>query len=307
MGCTASKPTTPEPVDAQAKAEAGRDGNGRQGLRGDSGHSNNSRQRRNRNNQSTSSDNNSQSKGSSVTSKHNGYHGGSNKRSATGGGNSSVGSSSQNSHGRMNGSSAGHGPKSKGDPYWTDLWETHQALLIDPADVHSAIEDLMGKATNKLSATELTFLQRKVRAIVRSSTQQAEAVKGGRMGRILNNNNNNSEEQETRAMAGRYHLLTNHVVRKLLPKPPSSTPASINTLETTYILALFLHESMWDGVAEIAAASTKDVGLVMDVNKHEPLTTAPAPCSPRLSEVPEVPPGVSFHAVACLMGLALRK
>ena len=89
-------------------------------------------------------------------------------------------------------------------------------------------------------------------------------------------------------MAGRYHLLTDHVIRKLLPKLPASTPASINPVETTYLLALFCHESMWDGVAEIAASSTKDVGLVMDVNKLKPLTAAPPPCSPSLNEVPEV-------------------
>jgi hypothetical protein len=147
-------------------------------------------------------------------------------------------------------------------------------------------------------------LQRKVRGVVRSSTQQEAGGKGPNIVTRLKGGNANStasQEQEARTIAERYHLLSNHVVRKVLP-------SKVPTVDSTFLLLLYCHESMWDRVAEIADQSAKTAGLIIDVNKHKPLSTVPSPCSPRLDEVPEVPPpGVSFHALTFLVGLALRK
>ena len=215
----------------------------------------------------------------------------------------------------------GHGIESNGrkvpagvnDPRWIHLWKAHQSILLDPADVHSTVEELMARGTNKLSSTEVTFMLRKLRAIVRSSTSQENRKFSGR---ILGNNSNHAQIQETRSVADRFHLLSSHVVRRLLPKPPSSTTAgssssstSIVPSDSVFLLLLYLHESNWDRLAEIAVSTAKVAGLEMDVNKHQPPTSAPDPVKPATSGITaqDLPSGVSFHALTFLIGLALRK
>jgi hypothetical protein len=196
-------------------------------------------------------------------------------------------------------------------PRWTALWAALYPKLLDPADVHFAIEDLMAQTTNKLSATEVTFLQRRMRSVVRSTTLKTNAREGKMMGRILNNNNNNTHETEGRAIAERYHLLSPYVVKKILPSsacwpPGKATTSSLDPAESTYLLMLHLHESLWDRVAGIAAQSAKTAGLEMDVNKQKPIKAIPPPCTPS-EEAPEDPPGASFHALVFMVALALRK
>ena len=151
----------------------------------------------------------------------------------------------------------------------------------------------MAKCTNKLSATQLTFLQRKVRAVVRSSTQQEGKT------RLRLKSNTTHQEQETKAIADKFHLLSNHVVKKVLPKSM--------TVDSTFLLLLYCHDSLWDRVATIAEDACKAAGLVMDVNKHKPLATVPSPSNPTIEDPPEVPQGISLHTLTFLMGLALRK
>lgn len=225
------------------------------------------------------------------------------------------GSSSGNSnlHSKSNGStpSTSSASSTNSDPRWSRMWESLHPKLLDPADVHSAIEDLMARVTNKLSATELTFLQRKVRSVIRLATTKTNAREGKMMGRILNNN---TSETEGRTIAERYRLLSNHVVKKILPsascfpiRTPSSSPGvSIDPAEASYLLMLHLHESLWDRTAEIAAQSAKRAGLEMDVNKQKPVKVMPFPSNP-LEETTEGPPGASFHSLAFLIALALRK
>ena len=181
------------------------------------------------------------------------------------------------------------------DPRWIQLWKSHQPLLLDPADVHAAIDDCMARTTNKLSATEITFLQRKVRGIVRSFTQQESKT------RIrLKANSTASQEQETKVVAEKYHLLSNHVLKKVLPTSP--------TFHSTFLLLSYCHDSLWDRVAEIAAQSCETAGLVMDVNKYKPLSTVPSPCSQTVEPSGVTPPpGVSLHSLTFMIGLALRK
>lgn len=123
---------------------------------------------------------------------------------------------------RQNGGTNGELPPPSSGYRYLELWKTHQQLLLDPADIHATMEACMARMTNALSPTQVTFLQRKVRSIVRASSQSQEKA-GSRMFR---GGSNASQEQETKAIADKYHLLTKHVVRKVLPKqliPPGET------------------------------------------------------------------------------------
>ena len=234
-------------------------------------------------------------------------------------------------------------PVGSDDPSWVELWKAHrgrkpgQSMVIDPADVHSTLNDLMARMTNKLSETEMLFLQRKVRAAVRMSVN-VPPEKTGRKGRLsaafqstanstLSSSTStisNSNPADSKAIADKYHLLTPYVVRKVLPIPPevpssssslavpmaptlskatsSSSAKSLSSLgasnhnnnnnnnssggggnntntneihpsmdyniqptETTYLLALYCNDSLWDRVADIARISAQDAGLEMEV------------------------------------------
>ena len=204
------------------------------------------------------------------------------------------------------------------DSRWTHLWETHKDLLLDPADMHSAMESCMSNITNKLSVTEITFLQRKVRSIVRQSTNNPE--KAARMTNILRTSNPTmSHEQEAKAIAERYHLLSNHVVKKVLPKLPSPAGAALQETNDTinggastiadnvFLLGIFLHESLWDRVANIASSTALEAGAEMDANNYKLPEETPNPVTPVTAEAPEIPPGMSLHALAFIIALALRK
>ena len=78
-----------------------------------------------------------------------------------------VSSSSSTSNNNNNRTSAGQ---------WKVLWET-LPHPVDPADVPSVIGDLMARQINKLSPTEITLLQRKIRGM---STPTPQQKKGGR-------------------------------------------------------------------------------------------------------------------------------
>ena len=181
------------------------------------------------------------------------------------------------------------------DLHWKALWNALHSHLLDPVDVHATIEDLMARTTNRLSATEITFLQRRVRNIVRSTqstTKKRISIASTK------------EFTEGRAIAERYHLLNKHIVKKILPT--CRPKGSVDPMECAYTLLLYCHESLWDRVADIAVQSCKQNGLEIDVNRQTPVTTIPSPCIP-LDEAPELPPGVSFHSLSFLVALALRK
>lgn len=81
----------------------------------------------------------------------------------------------------------------------------------------------------------------------------------------------------------------------------------MSVVDSVYLLLLYLHDSLWDRVAEVASTSAQEAGLEMDVNKYTPSATVPEPCPATTDDAPEVPSGVSFHALTFMMGLALRK
>jgi hypothetical protein len=104
---------------------------------------------------------------------------------------------------------------------------------------------------------------------------------------------------------------------------------TISTVETTYLLALYCNDSLWDRVAEIAVQSAKANDLEMDVNKQVLLQQKQQaamngnhhgshPSKPQAQKIPEptkpvfdrpsdAPFGVGLHALTFLLGLALSK
>jgi len=255
------------------------------------------------------------------------------------------------------------------DPQWRELWLANKDILLDPADVHATLQDLMADATNRLSDTELLFLQRRVRSTVRQSqlmTEQQFSSNGGKNRKKTRRssgtnpgNSSGNEFHDTNRIAKNHHLLNAHVLKKVLSKPPvpevkcntdflttnfgnmiidtnvgdttldTISPAkgkknvsTIKTVETTYLLALFCNDVLWDNVAEIAVDSAKANNLEMDVNKsvsdkkdnsskfgstHNELPQIPMPSEPTCERKPQIPLGVGMHALSFILGLALRK
>ena len=305
----------------------------------------------------------------------------------------------------------------------------------------ATLQDLMAKSINQFSDTEIVFLQRRVRSIIRQSQLQSEHQSGnnnsgktsgartimkkarlpsfsgggnsnsnhggGGSSHGDNNNNNSSnnnpnsltllqELQETTSIAKNHHLLTSYVMRKLLPHPPvpavkcnteflaanfmqtiiaaaagaaagngnnnidgnhtivdlsssgnnivigdisggggggggvtstiasgynDNSVSSIQTIETTYILALFCNDILWDDVADIAVSSAEINDLEMDVNKkaakqlhqqqmnnnYDVDKDIPPPSDPTCDRPPDLPLGMGMHALTFIFGLALRK
>ena len=240
------------------------------------------------------------------------------------------------------------------DPQWQELWFAHKDMLLDPADVHATLQDLMATCTNRFSDVELVFLQRRIRSIVRQSYLQTEQQSGGSSNKKKKNTRRASgsdhsnplqELLETHSVAKNQHLLTSYVLRKVLPQPPvpsissnlefltqfgettsnssssdntvdlplANKQSTVSTLETTYLLALFCNDALWDNVAEIAVDSAKANNLDMDVNhlvtkeKQQITRQLPVPSEPICDRIPERPLGMGMHALTFILGLALRK
>ncbi|KAG7354397.1 ubiquitin carboxyl-terminal hydrolase [Nitzschia inconspicua] len=166
-----------------------------------------------------------------------------------------------------------------------------------------------------------------------------------------------SSQHHPRSVVEKYHLLTPNVVKAVLPKPPSplsnfqnhfsltkspsnesnkslaslasatdaagtgNAPPEIRTVETTYLLALYCSDALWDRVAEIAVQAANSNDLEMDVNKqtiqkqqqqqqstspHASTLPIPEPCDPTTERPVDPPPGVGLHALSFLVALALR-
>jgi len=96
--------------------------------------------------------------------------------------------------------------------------------------------------------------------------------------------------------------------------------SAIQTVETTYLLALYCNDILWDDVAEIAVDSAEANHLeYMDVNKqvddddekkdnnNNNNLLPPVPSEPTCERPPETPLGMGMHAMTFIFGLALRK
>eukprot|EP00980_Cylindrotheca_fusiformis_P029913 scaffold24028_cov152-Cylindrotheca_fusiformis.AAC.4 len=189
------------------------------------------------------------------------------------------------------------------DAHWNRLWEAHRNFMLDPADIHSTIEDLMARSTNKLIPAELTFIQRKVRKVLRRNGTQ-DAKKANLFGKT---SNASALDQENRFLAERYHLLTNNAIQQVLPTISLPESSSVNPVTAIFLLLVYSHESRWDRVAEIAVETAKSAGFNMDVNALQPPSKCPSIPNPTPREPIELPLGVSLHSLAFMIGLALRK
>ena len=194
--------------------------------------------------------------------------------------------------------------------YWKALWDAFHTSLLDPADIHSTIEDLMARTTNKLAATEISFVQRKIRYVLRNTSKTNPEKNKMMMGRILpssstTNTIQQQQEMEGKTIAERFHLLNQAIIKRILP--PCRPIGTVDPIECAYWLMLFCHESLWDRTAAIALQSIQSAGIEMDVNKQKPITTIPSTYHEMELEPPELPPGVTVPSLAFLMALALRK
>ena len=225
---------------------------------------------------------------------------------------------------------------------WKSLWESQSGALMDPADAHVVMDDLMRRHINLLSATEITFIQRRVRSVVGSlpaGSNSKNGSSGGVMGRFSslgsNLTNNNSQRQQTESeakdIAWRLHLFSKHVIVNRILRPimttatihtsadameetnDNSTEHCFNVMENAYCIMLHLCETLWARVADVAENAAQSAGLEMDVNKRlKKATTSATWKMPKPSIVPDLeapadlPPGVSLYSLTFVVGLALR-
>lgn len=194
-------------------------------------------------------------------------------------------------------------PKGSDDVHWNRLWDAHRDFLLDPADVHSTIEDLMARACNKLSPAELTLIQRKVRKVLRKTGTQ-DAKKGNLFGK---SSSLSALDQENRVIAERYHLLTNNAIQQILPTITLAEVSSVNPVTAIFVLLIYSHESLWDRTADIAVESAKAAGFSMDVNALKPPSRCPSIPRAASKDPIDLPLGVSLHSLTFMIGLALRK
>lgn len=199
--------------------------------------------------------------------------------------------------------------KSEGSQ-WKVLWQT-LPHPVDPADVPAVISDLMATQINKLSPTEITFLQRRIRFMSKSSQQQK---KGGRF-----------RMSTEPVQVEKQHLLDDYVIRRLWGMPSSSSSSelyirfhvqsdpnnvTVDIVGSAIVLVSHLGEPLWERAALIAVDAADTAGLEMDVNKKSPGEDKIAPLAPALEEYASqtvLSGGISFHSVCFLQALALRK
>jgi len=210
---------------------------------------------------------------------------------------------------------------SNADAQWKDLWEALSPNLLDPADVTAVTNEVMNKTTNQMLATEVNFILRRIRQVVRRlprPTNNSIANTAGKSLRVFtsNANNQNSLDAEGKLTAERHHLLSNHVFRRILggpldiPKPDTKEAAAVfpDPMEAAFILLLHLSsEALGERAATIAARTAEKAGLEMDVNKGRNFSQRPSPPGIPKDEMPDLPPGITSQSLAYLVALALRK
>lgn len=202
------------------------------------------------------------------------------------------------------------------DDQWKDLWEALSPHLLDPDDVTAVVSEVMNETTNQLLSTEVNFILRRVRHIVRGLPRpNNNFAQTGKMRVFAKNDNTNTLEAEGKVTAERHHLLSAHVFRRILggpldiPKPDGKEAAAVfpDPIEAAYLLLLHLSEPVCERAAAIATKTAKNAGLEMDVNKGRNFGNRPQPVGPSKEEMPDLPPGITVHSYAYLLAVALRK
>ena len=64
------------------------------------------------------------------------------------------------------------------DKYWTQLMQSYRSFLMDPEDVVHILGMAIKKRINLLSPAEMTFLQRRVRKVIRTLERNVDVTKG---------------------------------------------------------------------------------------------------------------------------------
>jgi len=195
---------------------------------------------------------------------------------------------------------------------WKMLWKTQSHHLLDPADVPSCLGECKSRVTNRLSPTEVTMIQRRVRAILRSMPVVQQSTTKKAMGRVFSSNNSNHQnynniKDDAKSLAQQQHLLSWTVLQKLW-RP--MVVDRVDIMENAYTLMLYSSERLWPRVAEVARQTAATAKLEMDVNKKllsKQEWTMPKPSLvPDLAEPPVLPPGVALHDLVFFMALARR-
>ncbi|GAX27128.1 hypothetical protein FisN_13Lh324 [Fistulifera solaris] len=206
---------------------------------------------------------------------------------------------------------------------WKRLWETHSPHLVDPVDVPSVLDMLLDKTINRLSAVQITWLQRKVRA-----TFAVLPNSGGSVLAKIVSNQNGQVASDAKLMADKMRLLHPSIWMRVLPvaawcpsfhtlhkptPPPRRNSSNQNlnlsasnlnapnlatlngssdsdsyvwndlVLRNLELILLHLSNSDWERVTLAAGHAAEAARLEMDVNKRDKGWVMPRP-----SVVPEI-------------------
>ncbi|KAL7572519.1 hypothetical protein ACA910_000343 [Epithemia clementina (nom. ined.)] len=178
---------------------------------------------------------------------------------------------------------------------WQYLWQTQSPYLLDPADVPSCLGMLRSRLTNRLSSTEVTFVQRRVRTLLKQMATNAsqQSASNKLVGRVFSATSATVKaEADTVQLAQQQHLLSAHILQKLwknVPASPLVGPSSssgnstngksggnnnnnnhpeVSILENVYVLLLYMSEALWSRVAGVARQTAQTANIDMDVNHH---------------------------------------
>ena len=177
--------------------------------------------------------------------------------------------------------------------------------LLDPADVPSCLDMLRSRLTNRLSATEVTFVQRRLRTLLKQMETSSTVTPSNNkfVSRVFSSTSATAKaEAEAFQLAQQQHLLSLHVISKLWklvphssgmhsttttstnnnnnnntnaggrssPSQPNTSPQQltpdVNVLDNVYTLLLYLSETLWSRVASVAGQTAKAANMDMDVN-----------------------------------------
>jgi hypothetical protein len=201
------------------------------------------------------------------------------------------------------------------DLAWVSVWEALQQNILDPFDVHAVVNDLMSAQINKLSPTEVTYLQRRVRQVVNSfpkGTSQNSTHKMMNRFRGSTSMNGSDSVLESRSVVEKYHQLDETAIKKIFCAGDALKGELdvIDPLASLFTIGAYLSSDyVLDRSAFIASDSAEKAGLVLDVNKNPQSAEPPEPVSLKdyLPQEPLEVVGVDFQSLAYLVALALRK
>ena len=213
---------------------------------------------------------------------------------------------------------------------WKYLWNTYKTHLVDPVDVPAVLQGLFQRTINRLSPTQIIFLQRKVRWALSADAAQSSSNNNG--GSSSNhhyhapqnlvakvwNSSSSSSSGEARVLAEKSHVLADAVWQRVLPSWKLANDNNDNSNNNDTLLLMLLtnvQHLLWhmsappDRVTAAAAKAAQAAQLNLDVNHwhvdDDDHVTMPKPsCVEEWTEAPPKPTGVTLTALATLLALA---